>query len=63
VPVADLEALVKAIQAVFHNEKLRNDLSEKGYLRSLEFSVDRMVKAYEGFFLQVHVAGEGRGGR
>lgn len=50
VPMDDMEALVQAIRSVLHNKRLREELSENGYHRSLDFSVDRMVRAYEDVF-------------
>lgn len=46
----DIETLVQAIRSILHNEGLGEELSENGYRRSLDFSVDRMVRAYEDVF-------------
>jgi glycosyltransferase involved in cell wall biosynthesis len=53
VPVDDDKALSEAILSMLHSESLRKQLSQKGYERSLDFSVERMVKAYEDLFLQI----------
>ncbi|MBM4140036.1 MAG: glycosyltransferase [Nitrospira sp.] len=53
VPVNDIEALAKAIHVLLQDERRRKELSEKGFSRSLDFSVDRMVRAYEDFFFAV----------
>jgi len=51
-PMEDADALAHEMLSLLGNEIHRQDLSERGYLRSLYFSVDRMVKAYEEIFLQ-----------
>lgn len=60
VDMDDFEALAQAIRSLLQDTGRRKDLSEKGYLRSLDFSIEKMVSAYEEFFLQV---AEGRSGQ
>lgn len=50
VPMDDAGALVQKILLLLHDEKLREKLSDNAYYRSLEFSVEKMVSAYENFF-------------
>ncbi len=52
-PMDDTEALVEAIRSVLYDEGLRQRLSGKGYQRSLDFSIGRMVRAYEDVFLRL----------
>lgn len=52
VPMEDVETLVQKILLLLHDENLRKRLSDNAYHRSLDFSVERMVEAYENFFLQ-----------
>jgi glycosyltransferase involved in cell wall biosynthesis len=53
VPMDDERALVDAIIKLSQNQRLRDDLVRRGHERAMNFSVDDMVKNYEGFFLQV----------
>lgn len=52
VPMDRVDALAEAICRVLNNKEQRKELSKKGYNRSMDFSVDKMVRAYEDFFLQ-----------
>jgi len=52
VAMDDADAIVSAVCSVLRNERVRRELSEKGYQRALYFSVERMVNAYEDFFLK-----------
>lgn len=50
-PMGDADALAKGMLLLLEDERRRQDLSERGRRRALEFSVDRMVKAYEEIFI------------
>jgi len=49
VPVGDREALTGAILSILNDEGLRKRLSMNGCRRAMDFSVERMVSAYEEF--------------
>jgi len=53
VPMDDSEALAQTIHRLLHDRGRRELLAEQGSLRARDFSIGRMVKAYEEFFLQV----------
>lgn len=53
VPMDDERALVDAITKLLQDQRLRDDLARRGHERAMDFSVDDMVKNYEGFFLQI----------
>jgi glycosyltransferase involved in cell wall biosynthesis len=52
VPMDSVDVLAETMSLILNNEQRRKELSKKGYNRSLEFSVDKMVRAYEDFFLR-----------
>jgi glycosyltransferase involved in cell wall biosynthesis len=53
VPMDDERALVDAIITLLQDQSLGDDLVRRGHERAMNFSVDDMVKNYEGFFLQI----------
>jgi len=53
VPMNDEGALVDAIVKLFHDKRLRDNLSETGAEKAMEFSLKSMVQKYESFFYSV----------
>lgn len=53
VPMDDSEALAQTLHRLLHDKGRRELLAEQGSLRARDFSIGKMVKAYEEFFLQV----------
>jgi len=52
VPMESVDVLAETISSILNNGQRRKELSKKGYNRSMDFSVDKMVRAYEDFFLR-----------
>ena len=50
IPMNDEGALVEAIVKLFHDNRLRNTVSETGAEKVMEFSLKGMVQQYEAFF-------------
>ncbi|MCI0469463.1 MAG: glycosyltransferase [Nitrospirae bacterium] len=51
VPMNDTEALSEAIEGLLVNEKRRGGMADNAAIRAHDFNVNKMVKAYEEFFL------------
>jgi glycosyltransferase involved in cell wall biosynthesis len=53
IPMNDEGALVDAIVKLFHDKRLRDNVSETGAEKAMEFSLKSMVQKYESFFYSV----------
>ena len=49
----DSEGMIKTIKTLLENQKKREALSVKGFMTASEYSVKKMVSAYEEFFLKI----------
>ena len=53
VPMDDEKTLIDVLSMLADNKELRDFIAERGFERAMDFSVKKMVDAYQSFFYKI----------